>query len=356
MPRIQSLDILRGMAIFLVLIWHWMPENSWLNFLFNGKLGVNLFFVLSGYLISKGLFESKEKNIRSQLFHFYWKRFFRIFPIYYLLLFILLYIDYDGFRELQHWYWLYGTNVLFEKTGQVLPYTIHFWSLGVEEQFYIFWPLLFLFFCKIKKHYISFLLGMIVLSLLFHWFNSNVQKVYWLNSFLYFFSFAVGALLVFFPVRFKGKKSLLLLSISFLLLLVITFLVRKNQIQTSWIHFSLDTSYSLFSLSLLIVFLQSESFFERLKSLFKPIVFMGKISYGVYLYHYFMYPLNHFLHQYALEHELYLPFSSVPLFPEFGNPYVRFIYFLILTLIISIFSFYIIEKPILNLSAKMNKR
>lgn len=56
--RIISLDVLRFFAIFLVLLWHWIPEKHIINFMGNGQLGVNIFFVLSGFLITKGLLTS----------------------------------------------------------------------------------------------------------------------------------------------------------------------------------------------------------------------------------------------------------------------------------------------------------
>ena len=92
---IPQFDSIRAIAVLLVIIHHWFPENKVLNFLPNGPLGVNTFFVLSGFLItgillkSRKLVESGSKGKSTVFKNFYIRRSLRIFPIYYLLLLIL---------------------------------------------------------------------------------------------------------------------------------------------------------------------------------------------------------------------------------------------------------------------------
>ena len=98
MKYYPTLDGLRFFAVFLVIISHWLPDSHMLNYLPNGAIGVTIFFVLSGYLISKILFVYKDKIInqevtfRKAISTFVIRRSFRIFPIYYILIFFLFFL------------------------------------------------------------------------------------------------------------------------------------------------------------------------------------------------------------------------------------------------------------------------
>ncbi len=117
-----------------------------------GLWGVDLFFVLSGFLITGILFDDKDDPRYFR--NFYMRRTLRIFPLYYgVLLFLLVLLPgalaakFDPqlleTRQLQGWLWSYLTNVYVGQDGQFsIPYVSHFWSLAVEEHFYLFWPFL----------------------------------------------------------------------------------------------------------------------------------------------------------------------------------------------------------------------
>ena len=146
----SQLDGLRAFAIISVMIGHWISWDTTNLLLKNGPWshGVILFFVLSGYLISNILFEQKEKidsntiTLSTSLKTFYFRRFLRIFPLYYLLLFYLYYINYTNTRAVFWWLATFTSNLLQCKTGEYIGNFNHFWSLAVEEQFYLFWPIL----------------------------------------------------------------------------------------------------------------------------------------------------------------------------------------------------------------------
>jgi peptidoglycan/LPS O-acetylase OafA/YrhL len=348
--RIIGLDVIRALAIILVLIWHWFPEGSNINYFFNGKLGVNLFFVLSGYLISKGLIESANQKTISQLKSFYFKRFLRIFPIYYLVLIILLLINYSYIKDVQFWYWFYGVNVLQEIDLKVVPYTIHFWSLSVEEQFYLLWPILFLFFVKKRKQIKLFFSVVILVSILFQLFESLVFKTYFLNGFIYFYSFAFGACIHFIEKKITLNQNLLILLVSTICVVIISISVQQNVIPVKLNNFGLDFTFSLFSASLLMLILNKESSFKKIKYHLTPLLYIGKISYGIYIFHYFAYPFNHFLHTISIQNNWKIPFTQTVLFPEFSNDIIRFIYFFSITLVIATISYHLIEKPIIKFS------
>jgi peptidoglycan/LPS O-acetylase OafA/YrhL len=156
--RLPVLDGLRGIAILLVLLLHFTmyggtPATSGIGgfvhrFALAGWIGVDLFFVLSGFLITGILWDAKggERYFRN----FYARRILRIFPLYYgaLVVFLVLLPFWPGHAGLQRlreegiWYWTYLVNVQIAREGWPDFGALgHFWSLAVEEQFYLLWPL-----------------------------------------------------------------------------------------------------------------------------------------------------------------------------------------------------------------------
>lgn len=149
--HLPSLDGLRGIAILMVLWFHTFlygaPITNGLiaklaSVASVGQTGVDLFFVLSGFLITRILLASKNKS--NFFINFYARRLLRIFPLYYgfLIIYFLVLPIWDGERldATQWWFWTYLQNVAltfeFPASGPN-----HFWSLAVEEHFYLFWPL-----------------------------------------------------------------------------------------------------------------------------------------------------------------------------------------------------------------------
>jgi peptidoglycan/LPS O-acetylase OafA/YrhL len=156
-----GLDGLRGLAILMVMFGHFIvvgknlaAPSPWHRLLQSGYLGVDLFFVLSGFLITGILIDSKNRTPYFRVF--YWRRALRIFPLYYGLLAIswltVLWLTPSDRALLTGpdspaWFWLYASNIGMAFKGGWLdcPTWVglgHFWSLAVEEQFYLIWPLL----------------------------------------------------------------------------------------------------------------------------------------------------------------------------------------------------------------------
>ncbi len=166
--HLPALDGVRGLAILLVLAVHLMlfnnnTGNPWWDRLGQlrslGFLGVDLFFVLSGFLITGILYDTLQDPhyFRS----FYMRRFLRIFPLYYGFLFLLvilaavLHVHWGG-RQYVLMTYMQNTGIWFPTDGFHPGWLIdlnHFWSLAVEEQFYFFWPLL-VFLIKDRKRLI----------------------------------------------------------------------------------------------------------------------------------------------------------------------------------------------------------
>jgi peptidoglycan/LPS O-acetylase OafA/YrhL len=156
--HLPALDGVRGLAILIVLLYHFVAQTTATNrleaavnwALSYGPLGVDLFFILSGFLITGILYDSctEPGYFRS----FYMRRVLRIFPLYYAVLAVVFFVvplipalrgsELVRLREHQAWAWLYGVNVYLSiQGGWVLSYIEHFWSLAVEEHFYFVWPL-----------------------------------------------------------------------------------------------------------------------------------------------------------------------------------------------------------------------
>jgi peptidoglycan/LPS O-acetylase OafA/YrhL len=159
--RLPTLDGVRGLAILLVVVNNLYPEKPsiWFDRLVEsasntGWIGVDLFFVLSGFLITGILLDTKGQAHYFR--NFYARRFLRIFPLYYgLVLVIVLLANWTSigtldersrFLERQGWFWTYTVNLLmsWKGAGAAKFGTGAFWSLAVEEQFYLVWPLLVL--------------------------------------------------------------------------------------------------------------------------------------------------------------------------------------------------------------------
>ena len=182
--HIPALDGLRGIAILSVMAFHFtwfsgIPVDTvmmrgWYNVASAGWAGVDLFFVLSGFLITGILYESKGGT--GYFRTFYVRRALRIFPLYYAFLAIfflalpLLFADSVNVRENtqdQLWYWTHLSNVLLTLKGdwaETSTYVVHFWSLAVEEQFYLFWPVVVVLLSG--RQLLKFCAAIIVLSLL----------------------------------------------------------------------------------------------------------------------------------------------------------------------------------------------
>jgi peptidoglycan/LPS O-acetylase OafA/YrhL len=150
LDHIAPLDGLRGIAVILVLCFHFawtFPESSPLSLvlkrvLWVGWVGVDLFFVLSGYLITRGLVAPSSQPLGVRLRKFWARRILRIFPLYYIVLIVgsgVCLLVSAPIPTLPYWFYFQNYALAFDP--YVLRWTAHFWSLAIEEQFYFLWPL-----------------------------------------------------------------------------------------------------------------------------------------------------------------------------------------------------------------------
>lgn len=139
------LDGLRAFAVGLVIYSHWMPGHYQFKLPW-GSAGVQLFFVLSGFLITGILLRCRTSVARlSALRAFYVRRILRIFPLFYCVLLLAYVLNIEPVRETVFWHLPYLSNFYFFSIGRWDGDISHFWSLAVEEQFYLFWPAIVMF-------------------------------------------------------------------------------------------------------------------------------------------------------------------------------------------------------------------
>jgi peptidoglycan/LPS O-acetylase OafA/YrhL len=293
------LDGLRALAIIGVLISHfaygehWLIENAqW------GRFSVDLFFVLSGFLITQILLRYRDnshsfKDVMTHLKVFYGRRSLRIFPIYYLTILIAALLGYAPIREFLFWHLTYTLNIaIFLSPTSQFAASHHFWSLAIEEQFYLIWPLVVLLTPpKWLRYAIFAFIAIGVISRMTPIFIPGFSLDPLVNTRFDLFGF--GALLALYryqPLLFaKEKFFLLVASVTSGLPLVIL-------VMTNGFSFKLGPMTNVlveFGIALFFMAVIDNAAQERpwriLAPLgWTPVRYIGKISYGIYLFHPFV--------------------------------------------------------------------
>jgi peptidoglycan/LPS O-acetylase OafA/YrhL len=241
----KSLDSLRTIAVLMVVFLHFLPDANVGQFGI-GQYGVDVFFTISGFLITTILLHQKysdEKRSNTKILkNFYIRRSLRIFPIYFLLLFVLFCLQKSCnivcWHEHQLKYFVtYTPNILFFFKGFQGHLTSHFWSLGVEEQFYLLWPWIIVF---VRKKYLKIVITtFIITGILFHVIgvHFNFLNIRFL-PFSNFHTLGVGILLAYLyftqnVVLFQYKRHntiFLVLSLLFFILNFYFFQARINNV------------------------------------------------------------------------------------------------------------------------------
>jgi peptidoglycan/LPS O-acetylase OafA/YrhL len=339
-----QLDFLRAVAVLLVIVSHWYPKDFILNkYTDNGSIGVTLFFVLSGFLITGILLKSQfyvengEKMSRT-IKVFYVRRALRIFPVYYLLLLILFILDIDQARNTFWWHFFYGSNFLFWLNGHFVGLLSPFWSLAVEEQFYLIWPFVIMFIGRKQLPYLFCFVAVSAMSFRYLIVTDTTQigRILMPGS---LDSFCFGSLIAFgrlyqtsWYVFLKRYEIFFLLLAGLLLVLVHTsfFNNLSEKAYTSFYYFLLSVAFAI-SIDWLASGVNFKLFTFFLNN---PIfLYLGKISYGLYLFHSFIPKI------YGL---------MVPQFLEPFSFYIAEITRLLFLILIASVSWYFFEKPILN--------
>jgi len=296
-----ALDGLRGLAILLVVVYH---NFGFINVFFFGWLGVDLFFVLSGFLITDILLKTVGK--KDYLRNFYLRRVLRIFPLYYLSLIIFLVLlpklnlqfDVQYYVDHQVWLWTYLQNWIytFQNPGQTNTLN-HLWSLAVEEQFYLLWPLAILVIRKPKYLliFISLVLVAVLGLRLFSWMTQVADLAYFnLFTFTRVDGLCIGCMVALLqrisPDFLRRHTSAIVL---FFAVLNFAFFFVNRRYQFAFPYLAL-AGYTTFAM--MFGLLVNDAVTRQTKlinGLFNiPVLkFFGRISYGFYIFHWPVYLL-----------------------------------------------------------------
>jgi peptidoglycan/LPS O-acetylase OafA/YrhL len=352
--RLPALDGMRGIAILFVLWFHFLevgyprilaPVGF---FLYNfGWIGVDLFFVLSGFLITGILLEAK--GMPNYFKNFYMRRALRIFPAYYLLLLIMLVIVPAFAPQIfpatygPRWcYFLYLSNYYYAYQGTSAGTLSHSWSLAVEEQFYLFWPALVLLCSRRRLLQISagMFFGALILRFIFLSRGANNDQVYFM-SITRCDSLAIGAIVAILVRSSEGvaliKKHSLWIAVASVLALGV--LWGSKRIMPTIGHLTEEaakfTCVALFCAAFIgISVVSSEKTLMNRLLRTRFLRFFGKYSYGFYL---FQGPLYLSLKQYLG------PANTA------GQMLFDYLIFFLGTIVLGLLSWHLMEKHVLRL-------
>ncbi len=339
----KALDGVRAVAISLVLLQHYAYiVGKQIN---AGFLGVDLFFVLSGFLITGILFFSKE-HFGSAYKKFLGRRALRIFPLYYGSLLILYLLNTPGIRPWITYLLSYTFNYATVYFDIPMYPIIHFWSLGIEEQFYIFWPFVVLLLRNQLKWLLALMLGLAVLCIVhlqFHIFKA-IEPYDYVSLFPRIYSLIVGGLgaLIFsnrtLPQKLKGKLPEILMWAGLIVCMVIRSNMKMILFPPLALMFIIKARDGLFYWNDVNVLMNNSRF-----------GYIGRISYGMYIFHY---PLAYYLSIYVFNPLWNLiPFNSIDGlgFLYYQSWILRLPLYTISVIILAHLSYRYLEAPVLAL-------
>ena len=342
-------DGLRALAVITVMVDHFsadvpnFPLPDWIHL---GATGVRLFLVLSGYFITASLRRARDRMDVADLSFgktvgaFYWRRCLRIAPAYFVFAAIALVLGLGGIR--QYWPWVFtGTVNWMIATANQWPLTIsHLWSVCVQEQFYLFWPLLILLLPRrwmlpaiisVALAGIAFRVGCVVFSV--------PMIARWVLPFGSLDSLAAGAALGWCGGQLRASRGGWLIALIALYMLSLAAVLRTTdpaQLKSVLVE-------PLEAGAFVILVARTAAGFDGLVARFLSLpglVFAGRISYGLYIYHALV----------AIVFNRWLP-SSLRF--VINNPSLRLMVFGMATLAVAAVSWCLIEQPINRLRARL---
>ncbi|WP_455937613.1 acyltransferase family protein [Gemella morbillorum] len=354
---LPSIDSLRALAVLAVIIYH-----IDVNYLPGGFLGVDLFFVLSGYLISSLIIKEYKKTGTLNLYNFYMRRARRLLPAVYFMITVCLvfmvlfngvllrksHLDaVFGYIYSSNWWYIFHKLDYFDSFGAQSPFK-HLWSLAIEEQFYMFFPLIFLIFNRQKKeegqssslnkNFLYIVLGLILISLVTHillFDINNINRIYF-GTDTRAFSLLVGVVgALVYPMDklsspTNAKESVLYSVVSLTSISALIAIMFYTSEYNTWLYRGGFLLVAVLGLIIIISSGKQHTFISKALS-FRPIVFIGKISYSLYLWHFPIIVLT-------------TPVS------EIGNPNLFYVTLrIILTVIAAALSYLFVETPIRKL-------
>ncbi len=372
----KNLDALRFFSFLLVFISHvtiflgYESNNYYFGlakkfFLIHGDLGVNFFFVLSGFLITFLLLSEKDKYQKISLPHFYLRRVLRIWPLYFLTLILGFFIIYpfalssgiifpfltaETYSSLP-WYIFLGANIKMAFFGAGSVVLAVLWSISIEEQFYLIWPTILSFVSR--KNIIKVLLLIITISFFYRFFYYDNYNIVKYSTFSVMSDLAIGALLAY--ITLYIPKIILIIKncpknvIKLIYICGFILVPLRTLLPLIFNGYSYRILYSLepiiFSLFFAFIILEQNtaqnSFIKFGRS--KVINYLGVRSYGLYCYHMIaIFCTFYIFHLFGVSNVN----NSVPIY--LGEIVLSFL----LVAMFSIISYRYFEKKLLNLKEK----
>lgn len=338
----MQLDSLRTIAAFMVIFHHFLPELQIGVYNF-GKYGVEIFFTISGFLITAILLKQREFSSPTflKIKYFLVKRALRLFPVYYLFLIFFtvlaafgLDIWSDGYGI---YFYTYTINLLYYKLGMHGGQVNHLWTLAVEEQFYLIWPFVILLSRYKALKYI--IVSLIIFSFVFKSLGLPDARLLTIS---HFDSLGLGAILAYIlntENTTSEKLKLFFGSVSpTFLLIIISVSIYISQI----LQFSIAQTILINALSVVLII----GCIMRFKGVIGTImnstimIYLGRISYGLYIFHK---PIPYFLN--LISYKLNLPEI---------NKYLMLTICIALTIFISHLSFKYFESHFIKVKAKFD--
>ena len=351
--HVVGLDGVRGVAVLLVFIshFHWIlsPDpfltkvTPWhfINRTFEaGFMGVDIFFVLSGFLITSLLMKDRSTNQKNLFKRFYRRRALRLLPALYALLiadfFVSRWENFPGdiqWRTTWHAILFLNNWNIVNNFGEAQNDLGHLWSLGIEEQFYLIWPLTIWLLAKLKipsKMMIPLILFASLVVMVHRtslWNDGTSWIILYIRTDTRLDSLLIGAMFAYVYRHFQVPSKILnsVATLSFLGLVYIKYVLDKSPFifEMGWTIIALLAGFIILSVA-------EGAFFIQKVFTWRPLTMIGKVSYGLYLWH-------------------------MPIFVLFGRHVtsgsrpLRLLIGIILASVVTSLSWYFVEKPFLNI-------
>jgi len=361
MKYVKGFDSLRAFGTFFVVIGHFgvwfdttLPRGKFFKEVVipDGRLCVYFFFVLSGFLITNILLKAKEENITENRFYtlknYIIRRSLRIYPLYYLLMAVLFLVNFPDVRQNIIYFATYTSNLLIYRTYVWNEFCVT-WTLSIEEQFYLLWPIIVLF---VKEKYLVWILAVaIVTGIVSTYFTVGIEG-HIAPCLVYncFDAFGIGSLYAYVKINsYKWAQFEKVVKWIACIGIVIYFYWKL-----SWFFnhppvcmFMEKTIYSVIGLWLMILVINNKSaWLARHIWENRVLNFIGKMSYSVYLIHdvyingcYLR--VNKFLNRITGHHHT---LNTILLERHFN-----YLLHVVTIFLISLTTYLLIEKPTLNL-------
>ena len=355
-PGLNGLRFLSALAVIITHVELMQDklglENLWDNLLIHnlGVIGVSFFFVLSGFLITFLMIEEKKSFNSFSVKSFYLRRIFRIWPLYFLILilgfFILPNITYIPFFS-ENLEFNFSTNLIIYlfilpnialSIFPAVPLIGQSWSIGVEEQFYLIWPIIFKFF---KNFNLILLMKLLLLFVLMKFvvllFSLQIDS-YWLLvvkknlAMLKFENMIIGAMGA--VILIRKDKYIRYVFNNIALFISITGVFFSLYIIPDYLRDGLHILHALFFIIVILNVSSNPKSFLKLENRFFN--FLGRISYGIYMYHLII---------------IYFTIKMLMIY-EIYSKLLLYTISILITCIVSYISYIIFEKRFLNLKKK----